>query len=567
MPSKSNTPDSTTSPGPRFPDEEEERDIEQEVGCCHPTRNTYRYFALFLICMLTFGQYYCYDIPGALKSIFFQHFTGLTQLQYNLLYSLYSWPNTVLVFFGGYFIDKYLGVRWGCFICCSTLVLGQALVSVGTKWHSLYVVLFGRFVFGLGGETLTVAQSTYTAQWFKGAELSTAFGVCLSFSRLGSAVNFDLSPLFVDHFGGAGNGGFSAAMYMGTVACLISLLCTIVLNFMDYRAERMRARSAMSKSQSEANLEEQPVRLSDVATFPVSVWLIFLITIAFYSSVFVFLQNGVQFLEQQYGYQEKQAALYMSLPYTVSAAACPIFGYLVDKTGRAILWILLAMSMLCYIHYSFAWIPDFPPMWGVVGMGLAYSICAAALWPCIAIVVDMHMLGMAYGLMTALMNLGLAVCPIVISPLLPDADSKATPAEFAEMYRDVMNTFGGMAAFAIVVTLLLWAVDLRAGGWLNASAAMLQEHEIAVAKEEARRQQLIDSTPMAYRTHTHQRNKYLTRLGIRQHHQPRLAPEYGPEGPEWLQPRFRHPDVDVHFPEEREGLVLGRHGADDDEDA
>lgn len=127
--------------------------------------------------------------------------------------------------------------------------------------------------------------------------------MCLSFSRLGSAVNFDLSPLFVDHFGGAGNGGFSAAMYMGTVACLISLLCTIVLNFMDYRAERMRARSAMSKSQSEANLEEQPVRLSDVATFPVSVWLIFLITIAFYSSVFVFLQNGVQFLEQQYGYQ------------------------------------------------------------------------------------------------------------------------------------------------------------------------------------------------------------------------------------------------------------------------
>lgn len=38
--------------------------------------------------------------------------------------------------------------------------------------QSLYVVLFGRFVFGLGGETLTVAQSTYTAQWFKGAELS-----------------------------------------------------------------------------------------------------------------------------------------------------------------------------------------------------------------------------------------------------------------------------------------------------------------------------------------------------------------------------------------------------------
>ena len=57
-----------------------------------------RAIVLFLICMLTFGSYYCYDIPGALKSIFFRHFRGLTQLEYNLLYSLYSWPNTVMVF-------------------------------------------------------------------------------------------------------------------------------------------------------------------------------------------------------------------------------------------------------------------------------------------------------------------------------------------------------------------------------------------------------------------------------------------------------------------------------------
>jgi hypothetical protein len=38
------------------------------------------------------------------------------------------------------------------------------------------------------------SQSTYTAKWFKGAELATAFGIVLSFSRLGSAVNFDVSP-------------------------------------------------------------------------------------------------------------------------------------------------------------------------------------------------------------------------------------------------------------------------------------------------------------------------------------------------------------------------------------
>jgi len=516
--------------------------------------------------MLTFGQYYCYDIPGALKSTFFSHFQGLTQLQYNLLYSLYSWPNTVLVFFGGYIIDKYLGVRWGCFICCSTLCVGQTLVSVGTKYKNLVVVLAGRFVFGLGGETLTVAQSTYTAKWFKGAELSTAFGICLSFSRLGSAVNFDVSPYFVEMFGGAGHGGFSGAMYMGTVTCLISLLCTILLNIMDHRAERVREKTGLGKSPSEANLEEETVRLSDISSFPLSVWFIFMITITFYSSVFVFLQNGVQFLQQNYGYAEKDAAFLMSLPYTVSALACPVFGSLVDRTGRGVLWILLAMAMLAGIHFSFAFIQNFPPMWGVVGMGMAYSICAAALWPCVAIVVDLHKLGMAYGLMTAFMNLGLAVFPIVISPLLPDADSQATPQEFYEMYRDVMMIFGGLASAGFVFTLGLWIADTYMGsGWLNASAAQLREHEIRIAKEEALRAQIIASTPAVFRNHTHQRNKYLTRLGIRPVGGPRIRPEYV-ETPIWLQPHIRHPDVDVHFPEEREGLILGRRGAEDDED-
>jgi len=37
-------------------------------------------------------------------------------------------------------------------------------------------------------------------------------------------------------------------------------------------------------------------------------------------------------------------------------------------------------------------------------MGVAYSVCAAALWPCIAIVVELHKLGTAYGLMTAFQN-------------------------------------------------------------------------------------------------------------------------------------------------------------------
>mmetsp|Transcript_24419 Transcript_24419/g.55039 ORF Transcript_24419/g.55039 Transcript_24419/m.55039 type:complete len:583 (-) Transcript_24419:151-1899(-) len=526
---------------------------ETKKGFWHHSRLPYRSVILLLICFLTFGSYYCYDIPGALKGKFFDHFQGLTQLQYNLLYSLYSWPNTVQVFLGGYIIDKYLGVRWGCFICCFILVVGQGMVSYGTQIHSLGVVLIGRFVFGLGGETLTVAQSAYTAKWFKGTELATAFGIVLSFSRLGSAVNFDISPAVMEMFNNSEIGGFTCSMYAGLVTCVVSHLCCMLLNWMDYHAEKSKVSEdrAMSVQSCDDDIFVQPdeVHLTDFKTFPLSVWIIFGVTITFYASVFVFLQNGVQYLQQRYGTTEKQAAFVMSMPYTVSALACPLFGYLVDKTGRAIIWILISTTSVSAIFFCFAFLDNFSPIIGVVGMGLCYSICASALWPCIAIIVDMNKLGMAYGLMTAFQNLGLAVFPLVIAPLLPDANRpNTTPAEFAEMYKDVMLLFGKLATASAALTILLLLADIKEGGWLNASAAALQERELKKAREEAREAHVIGySTPAVYTHHVHHRNKYLATLGIRPHGGPRLFPEDFSQ-----QVRARLPDYAAdmhrHFP-------------------
>ncbi len=92
--------------------------------------------------------------------------------------------------------------------------------------------------------------------------------------------------------------------------------------------------------------------MSDCLGFPLTVWLVFLVTITFYAAVFVFLQNGVQFVHQRYLLTEKNSSFLMSVPYTVAAIACPVFGALVDKTGRALLWILLATTALAAIQVS-----------------------------------------------------------------------------------------------------------------------------------------------------------------------------------------------------------------------
>jgi len=112
-----------------------------------------------------------------------------------MLYSVYSIPNTVQVFFGGWLIDRFLGIRLGSLLFCILVMIGQTIFSFGTSLGNFWVMATGRFVFGLGGESLSVAQNTYIAKWFKGNELAFGFGITLSTSRVGSAVNFNFEPL------------------------------------------------------------------------------------------------------------------------------------------------------------------------------------------------------------------------------------------------------------------------------------------------------------------------------------------------------------------------------------
>lgn len=68
----------------------------------------YRFVVLFFNCMLTFGSYFCFDIPSVLQEQFQGNLTclngtvsnstgacveglGMTPQEYNLLYAIYAW--------------------------------------------------------------------------------------------------------------------------------------------------------------------------------------------------------------------------------------------------------------------------------------------------------------------------------------------------------------------------------------------------------------------------------------------------------------------------------------------
>ncbi|EQC31234.1 hypothetical protein, variant [Saprolegnia diclina VS20] len=208
----------------------------------------------------------------------------------NLSYSLYSVPNVILPFFGGLLVDKY-GVRAMTLGLSTIVLLGQVVVALGCTFKNFYVILAGRVIFGLGGETMWVAQSTFMTQWFDSTELAFAFGVNTCIARMGTVLNDKLSPVIADEY------SVSAALWVGVVLCVASLLCNVLLAHIDRRAEAVHG-SLVAKLD---DVDAAPPRLSDIRRFSWSFWVIAVKYVVFYSCIGPF--NNVAsslFMEREY---------------------------------------------------------------------------------------------------------------------------------------------------------------------------------------------------------------------------------------------------------------------------
>lgn len=110
------------------------------------------------LCVGLFASYYIFDIPAATEGALQTAFEGNTgndtvcingtqisttnatssatatfNNDFNLLYSVYSWPNVILPFFGGYISDK-LGVRLMGVVFMFLILIGQLIVALGSSY-------------------------------------------------------------------------------------------------------------------------------------------------------------------------------------------------------------------------------------------------------------------------------------------------------------------------------------------------------------------------------------------------------------------------------------------------
>lgn len=446
-------------------DGSEETKMEEPVNnwaACDPRAALHRYIFLIFLCFLGFGSYFCYDLPGALEDRVLKDM-HISVSTYSLLYSLYSWPNVALSFFGGFLIDRVFGIRLGAIIFSLFILAGQLIFGLGGVLNSFVVMAIGRFVFGIGGESLAVSQNTYSVSWFKGKELNMVFGLQLSFARVGSTVSFDVMSYVYKFFAKFYHDYtcLGVTLFAAAATCVLSQICAFVLAIFDFRASK--------KLNREAGKTGDVIRLRDIRYFSPSFWLLTVVCVAYYVAIFPFVGLGTVFFQRKYGFKLEDANRVDSIIYLIAAIASPILGIMVDFFGHNLLWVLVASIVTLGSHMllSFSYLH---PMFGMVLMGLSYSLLACGLWPMVSLVIPEYQLGTAYGIMQSVQNLGLAVITMSAGAIV---DSKG--------YFILGIFFQAWISVSIIAIIVLFLVNEKQGGILNLSPKarkMLEEQKL-----------------------------------------------------------------------------------------
>jgi len=355
----------------------------------------FRWIVLVMISLAMFGNYYVYDCISPMADVLKTQL-GFSDANIGLLQAIYSLPNIVMVLIGGFIIDR-IGTRRATLIFGVLCLAGAALTAASGTLASMAA---GRLVFGLGAESLIVAVTTAVAKWFKGKELSFAFGLNLTIARLGSFAALN-SPSWASW----AYDDWRMPLLISVAFCSFCVTGAIFYWVLEARAEQRYALG-------QANQTDKVV-IGDIFRFGMSYWFIVALCITFYSGIFPFQTFAVKFFMEAHGVSRETGG-FLSSMLTLFAMICtPLFGLLVDKVGRRSLFMMCGSLLLIpvYLIMAYSSVSLYVPM---AMMGIAFSLIPAIMWPSVAYVVEENKLGTAYGLMTLIQNVGLAGFNLII---------------------------------------------------------------------------------------------------------------------------------------------------------
>jgi MFS family permease len=350
----------------------------------------YRWGVLFFVSVAMFGNYYVYDSIGPVADVLKSQL-GFTDTMIGTMNAIYSLPNIIMVLIGGIIIDR-IGTRRAT-VLFSLICLAGAALTVATG--SFPVMAAGRLLFGLGAESLIVAVTTALARWFRGKELSFAFGLNLTLARLGSYAA-QRSPTWAK----SAFEDWQGPLLIALVFAFVSAIGAAVYWILESGAERRYRLGAADET-------EKP-SFRELFRFGRSYLYVVALCVTFYSAVFPFNSTfGVKFFIEYHEMAREAASELNSRLILAAMIFTPLFGLVVDRVGKRALFMMFGSLLMIPVYLMLVY-SSLPPWVPVAMLGISFSLIPAVMWPSVAYIVDERRLGTAFGLMTMIQNIGLA---------------------------------------------------------------------------------------------------------------------------------------------------------------
>jgi MFS family permease len=424
-----------------------------------------RWSLLILVSVLLSISFYVWESLSPIKHILDVQL-GIDNTDYGLLISAYSIPNVVffMVILGGVLSDRF-GVRMTGLLF-TVLCTAGALVTVygatdlfrsgGLGYGvlnsflprfspELKMMIAGRFLVGLGAETLNIVVLKILVKWFKGKKMALAFAIMTIIARMGTAFVLILSPVLVE-----AKTGWTTSLWFAALIMVVGFFLFFIYMYFDRRY----------RHDVDSSDDEEEFRISDIAALLQNraFMLICLLCVTFYAAFFPFLSLLPDILLNSFELSLRVSGMLSSIVIWGTIVFIPFVGWFVDKRGRITTLLVYGSALLTATHLLLA-LSGVTPFVGMILLGLSFTLVPAALWPAVPRVVDENRVGTAYGIMAWIQLLGLLLVPPLAGRITDVMNQGVAAGNFDYTYTMLM--FSALAVFGLLFAFLLKLEDRR----------------------------------------------------------------------------------------------------------
>jgi len=312
---------------------------------------------------------------------------------------------------------------------------------------------------------------------FSGSILNLAMGVALTITRLGSTVSINLLGPMYESFqqhsqnatgncSGCDDEGnlqpdttlLAETMALAGLSCVISFIAALILLPMDklWAPKREVEKTVDTTDEPKESTWEF---LKGKLTYDLGAWFLFAICLFYYCSIFPMISQGIEFFQSWWPEVDETKARHLtSAPYIISMVLVPFIGMAIDYTKRNVLWCLLANVLTGGSFVLMLIAPTLDPWVPIIILSVGFSILACALWPMVSFLVPQKNIGMAYGVMQAIQNLGLALVGLATGVMVDHScpHEEGDPAHCENEYLSVIVLWLAFQVIAGCAIGLVW---------------------------------------------------------------------------------------------------------------